>query len=159
VVDLTKRRIFARQIVDDSSVRLPWLANASTFTDQCTRCGKCVDSCETRIITKGDGGFPTVDFTLDECTFCYQCAEVCPEPLFTAKTEQPWNARATISDSCLAQKNVECRSCGDMCDTMAIRFKLQIGKVAQPNIELDECNGCGACVAVCPTSSINVSNL
>jgi ferredoxin-type protein NapF len=107
VVDLTKRRIFARQIVDDSSVRLPWLANASTFTDQCTRCGKCVDSCETRIITKGDGGFPTVDFTLDECTFCYQCAEVCPEPLFTAKTEQPWNARATINDDCLAQK--KCR--------------------------------------------------
>tara|TARA_Y100001960_G_scaffold222999_1_gene233340 strand:+ start:2699 stop:3046 length:348 start_codon:yes stop_codon:yes gene_type:complete len=114
--------------------------------------------CETKIISKGDGGFPTVDFQLDECTFCYQCADVCPEPIFLDKHEQPWNAKAAINTSCLAQQNVECRSCGDMCETMAINFKLEIGKVAQPVIELDECNGCGACVAVCPTSSINVSN-
>ncbi|MCV6039462.1 ferredoxin-type protein NapF, partial [Escherichia coli] len=75
--------------------------------------------------TKSDGGFPSVDFSIDECTFCYQCANVCPEPLFLAETEQPWHAKAVISDSCLAKQNVECRSCGDMCDPMAIQFKLE----------------------------------
>lgn len=159
MVDLAKRSFFSRQTVDETIVRLPWVKDASKFTDLCTRCGKCTESCDTNIIVKGDGGFPTVDFSIDECTFCYQCAEVCPEPIFFAQSEQPWKAKATINHQCLAQQNVECRSCGDMCETMAIKFKLEIGKVAQPIIELDECSGCGACVSVCPTSSINVSNL
>lgn len=159
MVDLSRRRLFARKTHTDNAVRLPWLTRPEQFTDGCTRCGKCIDACETKIITKSDGGFPSVDFSIDECTFCYQCADVCPEPLFLAETEQPWQAKAVISDSCLAKQNVECRSCGDMCDPMAIQFKLELGKVAQPNLNLDECNGCGACVSVCPTSSINVSNI
>lgn len=159
MVDLAKRSFFSRSKVDQSMVRLPWIAEVEKFTDLCTRCGKCAQVCETQIITKGDGGFPSVDFSNGECTFCYQCADVCPEPIFLGQTEQPWNAKAAITQSCLAKQNVECRSCGDMCDPMAIKFKLEIGKVAQPNLDMDECTGCGACVAVCPTSSIDVSNL
>lgn len=159
VVDLSKRRLFSRSRIDKSALRLPWLAKPELFTDLCTRCGKCADTCETHIIKKGDGGFPSVDFNIDECTFCYRCAEACPEALFLPQTENPWQAKAAISDGCLATQNVECRSCGDSCETMAITFKLAIGQVAQPTIKLDECNGCGACVSVCPTSSINVSNL
>lgn len=159
MVDFSKRRFFKRQVVDEASIRLPWVNNARTFIDQCSQCGKCVQACETNIIVKGDGGFPTVDFNLGECTFCYQCAEVCPEPIFLTQDQPAWNAKALISEQCIAKQNVECRSCGDMCDNMAIQFKLEIGKVAQPNLNLDECNGCGACVSVCPTSSINVSNL
>nr|WP_216612331.1 ferredoxin-type protein NapF [Vibrio sp. RE86] len=158
VVDLSKRRFFNRRTVDDNTVRLPWLKPNTQFTDQCTRCGKCSEHCETNIIVTGDGGFPRVDFSLGECTFCYQCAEVCPEPLFEEQQNTPWNAKAVIEEPCLAKQNVECRSCGDMCETMAIQFKLEIGKVAQPKLELDDCTGCGACVAVCPTSAINVSN-
>ncbi|GAK87860.1 ferredoxin-type protein NapF [Vibrio ponticus] len=41
---------------------------------------------------------------------------------------------------------------------MAIQFRLEVGRVAQPNLDTTLCNGCGACVAICPTSSINVSN-
>ncbi|MEZ8101039.1 ferredoxin-type protein NapF [Vibrio bivalvicida] len=159
MVDLAKRRLFSKRLVDDNTIRLPWLVNSAEFTDLCTRCGKCSEVCETNIIIKGDGGFPQIDFSRGECTFCYQCADVCPEPLFADKQSLPWNAKASINEACLAKQNVECRSCGDMCDTMAIKFRLEIGKVAQPKIELDECTGCGACVAVCPTSSINVSNL
>ncbi|WP_260261683.1 ferredoxin-type protein NapF [Vibrio intestinalis] len=158
MVDLSKRRLFSRKVVHDETVRLPWLTNPAAFTDLCTQCGACIKSCETNIIVKGDGGFPQVDFTRDECTFCYACAEVCPEPLFEQQTATPWQAKADISDSCLAHSNVECRACSDMCDSLAIQFQLEIGKVAQPKLNTEQCNGCGACVAVCPTSSINVSH-
>ncbi|MEZ8930181.1 MULTISPECIES: ferredoxin-type protein NapF [unclassified Vibrio] len=158
MVDLSRRRLFSRRKVDSSQIRLPWIKSLESFADDCTRCGKCIESCETHIIIVGDGGFPTVDFSKDECTFCYQCANVCPEPIFKPEEETPWLAKATISDKCLAQQNVECRSCGDMCEPMAIQFQLRAGSVALPKIELDECSGCGACVAVCPTSAILVSN-
>ncbi|MEZ8723310.1 ferredoxin-type protein NapF [Vibrio pomeroyi] len=158
MVDLSKRRLFSRRKVDSSQIRLPWIENLESFADGCTRCGKCIENCETKIIIAGDGGFPTVDFSIDECTFCYQCADVCPEPIFKPKQGEPWQAKAQISDRCLAQQNVECRSCGDMCEPMAIQFQLRAGSVALPKIKLDECSGCGACVAVCPTSAILVSN-
>lgn len=158
MVDLTKRNLFFRSKLQDSAARLPWLKQTDNFTDLCTRCGQCVDNCETKIIVKGDGGFPQIDFSLGECTFCYRCAKSCPEPLFLSQQQTPWNIKANISESCLAYKNVECRSCGEQCDTMAIQFKLAIGQVAQPSIEIDACNGCGACVSSCPTSSISVSN-
>ncbi len=159
MVDLARRRLFSRKSADESAVLMPWVASISSFTDDCTRCGKCISQCENNIIINGDGGFPTVDFSKGECTFCYQCAEVCPEPIFLPQSHQPWQAKAQITQSCLANQNVECRSCGEMCDTMAIQFKLQLNKVAQPVINNDDCNGCGACVAVCPTSAIQVSNI
>lgn len=157
VVDLSKRRWFTASKGLDGQPRLPWLNQSKVFSDVCTRCGQCVDHCETKIIIKGDGGFPQVDFSRGECTFCYQCAARCPEPLFIEREAAPWSIKATISESCLAQQNVECRSCGDMCEPMAIEFTLAVGKVAQPNIEIDACSGCGACVAACPTSSISVN--
>ncbi len=159
MANLSRRRLFTRKVQSNDAVRLPWLSQSEHFTDGCTRCGKCIDACETKIIIKSDGGFPSIDFSIDECTFCYQCADACPEPLFLPVTELPWSAKAQIMKRCLAKQNVECRSCGDTCEPMAIQFKLEIGKVAQPNINLDECNGCGACVSVCPTSSISVSNI
>ena len=36
----------------------------------------------------------------------------------------------------------------------AIRFRLQLGGVAKPILDLESCNGCGACLSVCPTKAI-----
>ncbi|WP_117234211.1 ferredoxin-type protein NapF [Vibrio maerlii] len=159
MLDVSKRRLFSRKKVDESALRLPWLKGTQEFIDGCTRCQKCIEACETQIIKNGDGGFPTVDFSKNECTFCYQCAEACPEALFLPQDAAPWSAKANITDACLAKNNVECRSCGDMCDTMAIKFQLRVGSSALPKIELDDCTGCGACVAPCPTNAIQVSNV
>ncbi|KII75424.1 ferredoxin-type protein NapF [Vibrio renipiscarius] len=159
MVDFSRRKFFTRKPIADAAVRLPWLLNPEQFTDLCTQCGECVKACETQIIVKGDGGFPRVDFAIDECTFCYQCAEACPESLFKEESDTPWQAKADINQQCLAKQNVECRACNDMCESMAIQFSYGVGRVALPTLDHEKCNGCGACVAVCPTSSINVSNV
>ncbi|GAJ70326.1 LOW QUALITY PROTEIN: ferredoxin-type protein NapF [Vibrio sp. JCM 18904] len=143
----------------DNAVRLPWLTKPQQFTDDCTRCGKCIEACETKIITKSDGGFPSVDFSIDECTFCYQCANACPEPPFLARN------RTTLASKSKYQRLLSKTKCrmpklwGGYVrpDGNSVQIRTG-GKVAQPNLDLDECNGCGACVSVCPTSSINVSN-
>lgn len=159
MVDLSKRHFFLRKSAVSSTPRLPWIAHPERFTDLCTRCGKCQEACKQQIIIIGDGGYPQVDFQHSECTFCYQCAAVCPEPIFLPQTEVPWQAKINISEACLAKKNIECRSCGETCETMAIQFQIQLGKVAQPILYLDDCNGCGACVSICPTSAISIKHL
>lgn len=155
-VNLSRRAFFTRRKTPTAPA-LPWLKEA-LFTDLCTQCGECAKHCPTQIIRPMDGGFPRVDFQLGECTFCYQCAEVCPEPLFLARTEPAWQAKAVIADTCLAHQNVDCRSCGDSCEPFAIRFKLAVGRVAQPQIDLNSCTGCGACLAICPTQAITIKN-
>lgn len=155
-INISRRQLFTRRNEIDKPA-LPWLKEA-LFTDLCTQCGECAKHCPTHIIRPSDGGFPRVDFQIDECTFCYRCAEACPEPLFWPKTEPAWQAKAVIEDRCLATQNVECRSCGDSCEPEAISFKLAVGRVAQPQIDINSCTGCGACVSICPTSAITIKN-
>lgn len=153
-INQSRRRLFSRR---KSNVnRPPWSRQDIEFTDICTRCDKCIEACETKIITKGDGGFPEVNFTIDECTFCKKCVEACPEPLFTATDVSPWQIAATINDTCLARQGIWCQSCKDACDPRAISFTPAIGKAPQPQIDADICNGCGACVAPCPSHSITL---
>lgn len=156
-LNLSRRQLFTRRKTSEQP-SLPWV-NESQFIDLCTQCGECIKQCPTQIIKRSDGGFPRVDFKQDECTFCYQCAAACPEPLFRPKTESAWNAKAHINETCLAKQNVDCRSCGDSCEPFAIKFKLAVGKVAQPQIDMADCTGCGSCVSICPTSAITIKHI
>lgn len=156
MVDLSKRRLFKPNIAPIKSSALPWLKQPTTFTDQCTRCGLCLAACETKIIVTSDGGFPHVDFSKGECTFCYQCADVCQESLFIGRENVAWADRAAIDSACLAKNKVDCRCCDESCDLGAISFRHAVGGPATPVIATDSCNGCGACVATCPTNSITI---
>jgi ferredoxin-type protein NapF len=162
-MDLQRRNFLRGKVgAEKKPIRLPWLIEADKFTDLCTQCEKCVASCEENIIVKGDGGFPEIDFTQGECTFCAACANACPEPLFikhdpalTVKPP-PWSYHATISEQCLTYSNVSCQSCQDSCEPSAIRFQYTIGAPPTPEINLDACTGCGACVAICPSQAIGI---
>lgn len=140
-------------------IRPPWAVDNQAFVEQCTRCGDCIAVCETKILVKGDGGFPEVAFDKGECTFCKKCVEVCEQPIFRPLDEQPWAHKIEIGTSCLTQHRIECRACQDNCPMNAIRFRLQMGGVAQPVVNIEACNGCGACVKSCPVSAIKMSNL
>ena len=157
MVDSSKRRLLFLPDIDETSSPLPWLIHPDRYEQDCTQCGECIKNCETKIIVKNPDGYPRINFTTNECTFCYACADVCAEPIFLPKAAKPWRRVATVTDACLAKRNVECRSCSEACEPLAIRFQLQIGKVAQPYIDTDSCTGCGGCISVCPVSAINIS--
>ncbi|GIU50992.1 ferredoxin-type protein NapF [Shewanella sairae] len=151
-INQSRRRLFRRN--KRQAVRLPWADPDIEFTDLCTRCDKCIQACETQILIKGDGGFPEVDFSIDECTFCHRCVDACEEPLFTPLSSQAWQIKAHILESCMAYQGIWCQSCKDACDSRAINFTLAIGKAPLPDINIDACTGCGACVAPCPSNAI-----
>jgi ferredoxin-type protein NapF len=156
MANLARRKFFSRGTPTEQQL-LPWVSSSEVFYDQCSRCDVCKNACETNIITKGDGGFPTIDFTKGECTFCYACAQSCPENLFDNKEQTPWTVSAVIDDTCLTAQKITCRSCEDNCEPMAIKFKPTLGGPSIPSINPDLCNGCGACIKPCPTQSIKIS--
>lgn len=137
----------------------PWSVTNNEFVEQCTRCGDCLSVCETKILVNGDGGFPEVQFDKGECTFCRKCVEICQQPIFRPSNEQPWSHKIEISENCLTQRSIECRSCQDSCPVSSIYFRFQIGSVAQPFVNIDTCNGCGACLQNCPVNAIKVNHL
>ncbi|HID44392.1 MAG TPA: 4Fe-4S dicluster domain-containing protein, partial [Chromatiaceae bacterium] len=63
---------------------------------------------------------------------------------------------ANIKADCLSLNGIVCRACGDACDTDAIRFQLETRGRATPLLDQALCNGCGECLAVCPTKSISL---
>ncbi|MCP4326093.1 MAG: ferredoxin-type protein NapF [Psychromonas sp.] len=155
--DANKRGLFRNRKTISTDNLLPWIIDAKLFLENCSQCSDCINTCPEKIIIKGDGGFPSINFELGECDFCGKCADICKEPIFTATTALPWFKKAHINQTCLANENIYCRSCGESCETQALTF--QIGLSAVPQIDNELCNGCGACVAPCPTNAIEVKEI
>ena len=124
----------------------------------CSGCGNCADACPTHIISLV-GDLPSLDFSVGECTFCGECANVCPEQVFQGKSPHRFPHVALITDSCLARNRVECQSCRDTCPGEAIRFRPQTRGPFLPVLDDQACNGCGACISVCPVAAIKVREL
>ncbi|MDH5217008.1 MAG: ferredoxin-type protein NapF [Gammaproteobacteria bacterium] len=157
-MDMQRRNLFRGKLFTQSEdIRLPWLKSFSLFYEKCTQCGDCIKACPEKVLLKGGGGYPAIDFKAGECTFCGDCAQSCTENLFE-KPEQskPWSFVAMVGESCLAYQQVSCRSCQDSCEHAAITFKLEQGKTPVPRLISHLCTGCGACVSPCPTSAIDV---
>lgn len=156
------RRGFLRGRVNTDEMRQtrpPWARTEADFVALCTLCGDCRTACSVGLIVGGEGAFPVVDFSHGECTFCAACVEACkPQALFRSETnpEAPWALKASIGDSCLSLNRVECRVCGEICPTGAIRFRVAIGGIAQPVFDAQSCTGCGGCYAPCPVSAITI---
>ncbi|MCC6714734.1 MAG: ferredoxin-type protein NapF [Gammaproteobacteria bacterium] len=142
------------------AMRPPWSVAEESFLAGCTRCGACIEACPERVLRHGDGGYPRVDFDLGGCTFCRKCVDSCPAGVFADPLSSPaWSARATVSAACLTRQGVYCSSCRDSCEAAAIRFPPAHGAVPRPRIDTERCTGCGACVAVCPSTAIAVAPL
>ena len=139
-------------------VRPPWARSEPEFTSLCDRCGDCVAVCPEQILSSGSGGYPEVDFSAGSCTFCSDCVRACrPAALYVVPGAKPWIPNLSIRESCLALNGVDCRICGEQCESRAIRFIHVLRSVARPHVSGDQCTGCGACVGPCPTGAITLS--
>ena len=157
-LELSRRQLFAGRVNKSLPYRPPWAVSESVFDDTCTNCGDCIEVCPTNIISFGRGRLPVIDFSQNECTFCGQCEASCkPNALVKIDQQAAWNLSIEISNNCLSINSITCRSCGDMCDNEAIKFRLEVGGKAIPIISTDKCTGCGACIAPCPNQSIKIT--
>lgn len=138
-------------------LRPPWAVDETRFIERCTRCDECVRHCPERVLRRGSGGFPEMDFSRAGCTFCGECLEVCKPRALALSAHPPVNWQAVIGDDCLARRGVTCRACGDTCEAGVIRFRPLPGGRAVVELAGDLCNGCGACVRFCPVGAIRVN--
>lgn len=139
------------------AIRPPWAVAEADFVAVCSRCGDCLGACPEKILEKGRGGFPVVNFGLGECSFCRDCVRACKSGALRGVKQAPWNLKASIAPSCLALKQVVCRSCGESCPTGAIRFRIAANAVARPELDAAACTGCGACVGPCPVAAVTIA--
>ena len=141
-------------------IRPPWALAEPDFVGACSRCGDCIGVCPEKILETGRGGFPQVNFSKGECTFCGDCAGKCKSGALNRLAEgAPWRLKAVVAPSCLALKQVGCRTCGDSCPVGAIRFRISVGAVARPEVDLAACTGCGACYGPCPVSAVSIGEI
>lgn len=152
----SKRNLIFGRTPAHQSVRPPWAIMEHEFIETCTRCGECVKQCPVNIIRIADGGFPEMNFSTSGCDFCEVCVAVCLPGALKLTQAVPFNSIAIISDECFSERGVICRSCGESCETRAIRFKQVVGGVAHVLMDTDQCNGCGECVSTCPAHAITI---
>lgn len=153
VPDPSLRALLRGRRPTPAAMRPPWALAEPEFLESCTRCGDCVRACPQRVLGLGDGGFPVLLARAGECTFCRACVDACAPAALRADRDRAWNWVVEVDARCLTHSGIVCQSCRDACAPRAIRFQPSRA-VAQPQIDGDRCNACGACVAVCPAAAI-----
>ncbi len=136
--------------------RPPFAIQEAAFTELCNGCPDCATACEEKMIKIDADALPVMLFGEAECTFCGECAKACTTGALDQVKARPWPYVASIKRGCLALNGIVCRTCGDLCEENAIRFTLMTGGRAMPELDEENCTGCGACASTCPNKSISM---
>jgi len=138
-------------------IQPPWSCDSEKFQSLCDGCGDCIAACENSILALNKNGYPQVDFTHGSCNFCGACAESCPQGALNYEPSlPPWDLHVQINSKCLTKNNVICSSCVEQCDKEAIEIPRIIEQEKAPRVLTDLCDGCGACLKVCPVHAIDI---
>lgn len=153
-------------------LRPPGSVGERQFAALCVRCGNCMRSCPSHIIQPDlrppslAGLFvPELDFDTSYCIeTCHACGQNCPTGAIAALSlddKNEWRiGLARIEQAgCLLAIEMECSACTLICPRDAIfeEFSRETYTV-MVHVDALKCNGCGACVAVCPPRVITVAS-
>ncbi len=154
----------------EGRLRPPGSVGETEFSAMCIRCGNCVRSCPTNII---DADLhppkvtslltPKLQFDTDHCLeTCNACGQNCPTGAIAAlpiaeKNERKIGLARIEQEGCLLAIEKECSVCALICKREAIveEFSRET-YTAIVRVDAERCNGCGACVAVCPPRVVEV---
>jgi NAD-dependent dihydropyrimidine dehydrogenase PreA subunit len=152
-------------------LRPPGNVDEKVFKGDCIRCGSCVRACPTGIIepaldVSDPAGLLAPGLSFSGPDYCHQdcnlCGQVCPtgviQPLpMEEKNRHIIGIAAIDLSACLLVLDQECGVCVPRCPRAAIEEEFSpetyttIVKVVEEN-----CNGCGACVGICPEKVVTV---
>jgi ferredoxin-type protein NapF len=141
-----------------SSVLPPGALPREQFRAACLRCGKCAAACSQRAIQLSAEGLPHIDGLAGWCDFCMDCVSVCPTGAL--RWVDPTQARIGYAEinreRCIAWKWQGCRLCYEKC--VNLQDAIWLDKDWRPHVGTARCNGCAACVHVCPQSDAEGKN-
>jgi MinD superfamily P-loop ATPase len=138
-----------------AAVRPPGAVPAGDFEALCVRCGRCLaacDQCGRNAIRLDVEGLPYIDGLQGWCDFCMLCGEICPSgALLQVNPDSTVIGLAVINrDRCIPWVSSGCRLCYEEC--INLQNAIWIDDDLRPYVDESLCNGCGACVTICPQS-------
>jgi len=155
-------------------LRPPGAAEEVRFKALCVRCGNCVRACPSGIIRRDLGGeasgvlAPVVRFGGERPSgrycleTCNECSRSCPTGAIarlTLEQKNRWTIGLARIDlpGCLVTADQTCAVCIDICPQKAISMSFS-QKTYTNTLHVDgrKCNGCGACMLVCPVNVIAI---
>ena len=137
----------------------PGALPTEVFRSTCNGCGKCVAVCPHNALRQNIFGQPYIDGLSGWCDLCMICANDCPTGAL-----KPVDAKTTKlglavinRDRCIAWQSAGCRLCYEKCATL--QKAISVDSDWRPAVDEKLCNGCGACVNVCPRADKSGGNV
>ncbi|MDP6546900.1 MAG: 4Fe-4S binding protein [Phycisphaerae bacterium] len=160
-------------------LRPPGAVDDTKFKGLCARCGNCVKVCPTGIIRQDlrpsdpaglltpivhfKKGVEKIDDYDKYCKeHCRACTQACPTGAIASlslkdKLCRPIGLAEVDMTGCILKLGVQCSICVfDICPQDAIKTNDINAFDVEIVIDRDKCNGCGACVVICPEKVIEV---
>jgi ferredoxin len=152
-------------------LRPPGAVGETALKGACIRCGNCIRSCPSGVIEPSVDCHDIAGFLVPKLRFsgtdyclqdCNKCGQACPTgvirplPLREKSRQIIGIARIDLSE-CLLTMDVECGVCVPRCPRAAIveDFSRET-YTATLKVIAEKCNGCGACVGICPANVVTV---
>ncbi|MGL4454287.1 MAG: 4Fe-4S binding protein [Plesiomonas sp.] len=135
-------------------IRPPYAREEALFAMLCsTECHACQSACPEGLI-QSEQGLPVLDFTATSCSRCQQCVKACPSgALALLQPDSPLNiqAKPVLQHTCHNTFST-CQQCADSCTVDALIW--QAGQ--PPQINHQQCDGCGACAFSCHVNALQM---
>lgn len=148
--------LFVYDGIQDCAVAMKYANGFKACTYGCLGLGNCVRACPFEAITMGPGGLPVVDQEI--CSGCGLCAKACPRNIIQILPKgeaghlvlcSSHDRGKSVAQACEVGC-IPCKACVKACPQEAIAMQDNLAV-----IDLEKCDDCGECVAVCRPGTIH----